>query len=309
MIDIAHHLKAIHREVAKQRTESGEVVGVLLRRDYNAGVQDVWDALTDPERIKRWFLPVSGDLRAGGTFQLEGNAGGDILTCEPPKLLKLTFGGPTSLVELRLTSTGDEDTVLELDHTVPIEFAGSGAGAFYVGPGWDGAFLALALFLNGMTTDDPAAAANSPEAQEFSRQSVHAWAVAVESSGTATADEIAAGKEMSLAQFAPDTTQDEALPPRRAGARSPPDPRTACLSTVLARSSPRPGEHRPVTALRPGSLAALTSSHRSLLNGQCRHAEPPDSGRTTRTPPAAHPGGPHTPWASHPVGLPADDLA
>ncbi|HWO60033.1 MAG TPA: SRPBCC domain-containing protein, partial [Umezawaea sp.] len=154
-----------------------------------------------PDRIKRWFLPVSGELRAGGTFQLEGNAGGDILTCDPPTLLKLTFGGPTSLVELRLTATGDEDTTLELAHTVPIEMAGSGAGALYVGPGWDGAFLALALFLDGETTDDPAAAANSPEAQEFSRRSVHAWAAAVETSGTATAAETTAATEMSLAQF------------------------------------------------------------------------------------------------------------
>jgi len=208
MIDIANHLKAIHREVGRQHSPSGEVVGVVLRRDYNAHVDDVWNALTDPDRIKRWFLPVSGDLRAGGTFQLEGNAGGDILTCDPPTLLKLTFGGPTSLVELRLTATGDEDTTLELDHTVPIEMAGNGAGALYVGPGWDGALLALALFLDGVTTDDPAAAANSPEALEFSRQSVHAWAAAVETSGTATAAEITAATEMSLAQFAPDTTTE-----------------------------------------------------------------------------------------------------
>ena len=44
----------------------------------------MWDACTDPERIGRWFLPVSGDLRLGGRYQLEGNAGGEILRCEPP---------------------------------------------------------------------------------------------------------------------------------------------------------------------------------------------------------------------------------
>ncbi|HEX6345618.1 SRPBCC domain-containing protein [Umezawaea sp.] len=206
MIDIANHLKAIHREVGRGQAASGEVVSVLLRREYDAHVADVWDALTDPDRVKRWFLPVSGDLREGGTFQLEGNAGGDILTCLPPTTLKVTFGGPTSVVELRLTAIGDEGTALELEHTVPIEMAGSGAGALYVGPGWDGAFLALALFLAGETAEDPAAAANSPEAQEFSRRSVRAWVAVVESSGTATADEIAAATEVSLAQFAPDVT-------------------------------------------------------------------------------------------------------
>jgi len=211
MIDIANQIKAIHREVGKRPTASGEGVGVLLQRSYEAPIEDVWDAVTDPDRVKRWFLPLSGDLRVGGSFQLEGNAGGEILACEPPRLLKVTFGGPTSIVELRLSSNGDSDTLLELEHTVPIEMAGSGAGALYVGPGWDGAFMALGLFLNGEVSDDPVAAGNAPQGQEFSRQSVHVWANVVESSGTATADDIAAATEVSLAQFAPDltTTQND----------------------------------------------------------------------------------------------------
>jgi uncharacterized protein YndB with AHSA1/START domain len=207
MIDVASQLKAIHREVSKgpiENGESGESVSVLLRRGYDAPIEDVWDAMTDPDRVRRWFLPVSGDLRVGGAFQLEGNAGGEILNCEPPRLLKVTFGGPASVVELRLSADGDDNTVLELEHTVPIEMAGSGAGALYVGPGWDGALMALGLFLRGEVSDDPVAAANSPQAQEFSRQSVHAWVAAIESSGTATPDDIAAATAASLAQFAPD---------------------------------------------------------------------------------------------------------
>jgi uncharacterized protein YndB with AHSA1/START domain len=210
VIDIASHLKAIHREVGNRPTESGEVVSVSLRRSFNSPIEDVWDALTNPERMQRWFLPISGDLRVGGTFQLEGNAGGDIIECSPPRLLRLTFGGPTSLVELRLSPAGDSQTVLELEHTVPIEMAGSGAGALYVGPGWDGAFMALGLFLDGVVSDDPVAAANSPQGQEFSRQSVHAWAAAIESSGTASMNEIVAATEASLAQFAPDPDATQA---------------------------------------------------------------------------------------------------
>ena len=129
MIDIHSQLEAIHREVGKGPAEGGEEIGVLLRRTYPALIEDVWDAVTDPERIERWFLPLSGDLRRGGNFQLEGNAGGDILECEPPTRLRVTFGSPTSLVELRLSPYGDESTILELEHTVPIEMAGSGAGA------------------------------------------------------------------------------------------------------------------------------------------------------------------------------------
>jgi uncharacterized protein YndB with AHSA1/START domain len=206
MIDIASQLNAISRQVERQPTAdgAGELVRVLLRRSYDTPVEDVWDAVTDPDRMKRWFLPVSGDLRVGGNFQLEGNASGEILACEPPRLLRVTFGDPNSIVELRLTAQGDGDTVLELEHTVPIEIAQSGAGAMWVGPGWDGALLGLGLFLGGEAVGDPVAAANSPEAQAFSKESVRAWAAVVEDSGTATAEQLAAATEVSLAQFAPD---------------------------------------------------------------------------------------------------------
>ena len=204
MIDIARHLSAVHREVsAKPETET---VRVLLRRSYDAEVDDVWSAVTDPERVRRWFLPLTGDLRVGGAFQLEGHAGGDILDCEPPRLLRVTFGGPTSIVELRLTSGGERGgtTVLELDHSVPLEMAGSAAGALYVGPGWDGAVLGLGLFLAGELIEDPVAMANSLEVQDFSLQSLRLWAAIARESNSATEDEIAAATEVSSMQFAPD---------------------------------------------------------------------------------------------------------
>jgi uncharacterized protein YndB with AHSA1/START domain len=206
MIDIANQLSAIHRQVERQPTAdgAGERVSVLLRRSYDTAAQDVWDALTDPDRLKRWFMPVSGDLRVGGGFQLEGNASGQILTCEPPRRLRVTFGDPNSIVELRLTAQGDGATALELEHTVPIEIAQSGAGAMWVGPGWDGALLGLGLFLRGEVVGDPVEAANSPEARAFSKESVHAWAAVVEDSGTATAEQLAEATQISLAQFAPD---------------------------------------------------------------------------------------------------------
>jgi uncharacterized protein YndB with AHSA1/START domain len=207
VIDIINQIEAIDRDVSKREGADGEEVAVLIRRSYDAPNTDVWDALTDPERVKRWFYPVSGDLRAGGKFQLEGNAGGEIVSCEPPRLLRVTFGGPTSVVELRLSSDGEDRTVLELEHTVPIAMAMNGAGALYTGPGWDGAFVSLDLYLHGVVADDPIAAANSPEALELSRQSVHVWIAAVEASGTATADEIAVAAEMSFATFAPGSAE------------------------------------------------------------------------------------------------------
>src|SRR3712207_2262286 len=119
-IDVAGQLAAIHRDVqlraAGTEATGDEVVAVLLRREYTADAADVWDALTDPDRLRRWFLPVTGDLRPGGAFQTEGNAGGEILTCEAPRLLRVTWGDAASVVALRLTPVADDRTAVELEH-------------------------------------------------------------------------------------------------------------------------------------------------------------------------------------------------
>jgi uncharacterized protein YndB with AHSA1/START domain len=207
-IDLAEQIGAISRHVEQQHSEAGEVVTVTLERRYPAEVTDVWQAITDPERVRRWFVPLTGDLRPGGNFQFEGHAGGNIMTCEPPRHLLVTFGGETSIVDVLLSGDG-EQTLLRLTHSVPLELAGSTAGALYVGPGWDGALLGIALYLAGEVSGDPVAAANSPEVQDFNVRSIQEWIAAVEGSGTADADAIAAAQQASLAQFAPDLVRPE----------------------------------------------------------------------------------------------------
>jgi uncharacterized protein YndB with AHSA1/START domain len=203
MIDIPQEIGAISRKVAQQATANGATVVVTVTRRLSARIEDVWSALTDPEHVRRWFLPLTGDLRAGGTYQLEGNASGDILVCEPPAHLAITFGGTSSLVDLRLTADG-KLTLLVFDHTVTMEMAGSTAGALYVGPGWDGAVLALNEYLAGRLTEDPVTAADSPESQAFSAESIDAWTAIIQASGTTDADAIATARKAALAQFAPD---------------------------------------------------------------------------------------------------------
>lgn len=207
-IDIAKEIGATSRHVARHHTQDGEVVAVTMQRLYAADGTDVWQAITDPDRVRRWFLPLTGDLREGGNFQLEGHAGGDILTCEPPRHLLVTFGGESSIVDMTLSADG-EQTLLQLTHSVPLELAGGVAGALYVGPGWDGALLGIALHLAGEVTADPVAAANSPEVQNFNVSSINEWIAVIEASGAAGADEILAARQASLAQFAPDLVRPD----------------------------------------------------------------------------------------------------
>jgi hypothetical protein len=134
---------------------------------------------------------------------VEGNAEGEIRECAPPSALTVTWGAPVSVVRVRLSDSGGS-TVLELEHTVPAAFAGSGAGALYVGPGWDVALLGLSLWLRGELVDDPAAWEASAEVRAVSAASIDAWVATVTASGTATADDLVAATAAARAQFTPD---------------------------------------------------------------------------------------------------------
>ncbi len=178
MVDIVREIDAVEREVGGGRLDGAEARTVVLRRRYEASVDDVWDALTSPERISRWFLPVSGDYRIGGRFQFEGNAGGEILACDRPHRLQVTWGDASEVV-LKLTPVDDAATTLELEHTavVPDEmWTQFGPGA--VGVGWEGGLLGLALHLQGGSIADPMAWQLSDEGRAFFARSSEAWGAA-----------------------------------------------------------------------------------------------------------------------------------
>ena len=92
MSDPISELDAVQRSVDSAPVAGGEARVVRLSRTYDAPIADVWDALTNAERISRWFLPISGDLHVGGHYQLEGNAGGEILECDEPNRLPRDMG-------------------------------------------------------------------------------------------------------------------------------------------------------------------------------------------------------------------------
>jgi uncharacterized protein YndB with AHSA1/START domain len=200
VIDIIDQLNRIHREVGGTEPNGHTVA---LRRTYDTTIEDLWDACTDPERISRWFLPVSGDLRLGGTYQLKGNAGGEILRCEAPRLLRVSwvFGEfPTSEVELRLSPGDDGGTTLHLEHIAgvdPDKWATYGPGA--VGVGWDLGLLGLGLHLSGGGVAKPDGWDQSPAAVEFVTRSSDAWGVAYEASGAATEDVTSAVRQTTAA--------------------------------------------------------------------------------------------------------------
>jgi uncharacterized protein YndB with AHSA1/START domain len=204
--DITGQIDATSRTVGSAEGSAGGSHRVVLRRRYPAPVADVWDACTSPARIARWLSPVTGDLRPGGSYQLEGNAGGTIACCEPPHLLRVTWvlrDSPPSRVELRLSAQGDQDTLLELEHAGLSDdafWAQFGPGA--VGVGWDLALLGLSLHLSGQARPDAGAWLRSPEGTGFVIRSSSAWGEAFQAAGAAPGPAAAAAREVT-AFYAP----------------------------------------------------------------------------------------------------------
>lgn len=188
-MDVDNELKSVQRETG---AGPDQLKTVWLRREYDADVADVWDALINPERLPRWFVPVTGDFRVGGRYQVEGNAGGEILECEPPHRLRVSwvFGDDPAFSEVAVTlSTADGGgTVFELLHSAdvpPERWAEFGPGA--VGVGWDLTLLGLSLHLGGGSLQDqgidPQVWAISEEGVRFALGASAAWGAALEASG------------------------------------------------------------------------------------------------------------------------------
>src|SRR5947199_437407 len=118
MIDVSHQISAVERRVGSRVLDAGQARVVTITQTYDAEVEDVWDAVTDAERIPRWFLPVTGDLRVGGRYELKGNASGTIESCDPPRSFTATweYGGEVSWIELRLIAEHENRTRFVLEH-------------------------------------------------------------------------------------------------------------------------------------------------------------------------------------------------
>ncbi len=216
--DIPRQIGAVTRRLENRLHEGRPARVVVAARTYDTTVDDLWDAITSKERIPRWFLPISGDLRLGGRYQLQGNAGGTITRCEPPRVVAMTweFGGDVTWLEVTLEPTSDGRAHLQLEHVAHVpeprwdEF---GPGA--VGVGWDTALVGLASHLATGTAVDPREAMawlGSENGREFVRRSSDDWCRASIDAGTDVAAATAAAARTTAAYTGepadPTTTQD-----------------------------------------------------------------------------------------------------
>jgi uncharacterized protein YndB with AHSA1/START domain len=187
-LDTRDQLDAVDRVVSTGSRDGQETKSVVLTQTYPVGLDDLWDACTTAERISRWLMPITGDLRVGGRYQLHGNAGGLIEECVPRERLALTweFNDQVTWVVATFAETG-EGAQVRIEHIAQVDeqlWEQFGPGA--VGIGWDMMLLGLSLHLTTGVHLDAAQALEwqtSPEGVAYMRRSVDAWCEAQVASG------------------------------------------------------------------------------------------------------------------------------
>lgn len=202
--DLSAHIGTTERVVHHIEHNGKPARSIIASRLFDTDVADLWDAVTKPERLARWFAPVSGDLEPGGKYRIEGNASGTITECEPPSKFSLTweFADQVSWVNVQLVPQ-DMKTRLELEHIAHVDLTdpqdhwtifGPGAG----GVGWELAYLGLALHTTHPETNETFEAGQewmvSEEALGFYRTTSRLWAQAAIAAGESEQDALDAAE-------------------------------------------------------------------------------------------------------------------
>lgn len=195
--DLERHLGAARRQAVSGERDGVAVRSTVLSRDYDTTVEDLWDAVTNPARLARWFGAVTGDFALNGRYAVPGNASGTITACAPPHHLALTweFGGGVSWVEVRLQPAG-AGARLTVEHIAPLgdHMAKFGPGA--AGVGWEFSAMELDRYLADPEGErlDENSFVKTPAGRAFIAGCSTGWAQAAIADGDAPADALAAAE-------------------------------------------------------------------------------------------------------------------
>ena len=185
--DVEGSLSAVERSVSALERDGKPARAVTISRSYETTIEDLWDAVTNGERIPRWSLPISGDLELGGRYQLEGNAGGVVTACERLSHFALTweFGGDVSWVDISVSDEGAGRSRLTVTHTAHLSEHWDEFGPGAVGVGWEMALLGLALHISqpNEPMPDEVAFATSLDGKAIITGSSEAWGQAAVAAG------------------------------------------------------------------------------------------------------------------------------
>jgi uncharacterized protein YndB with AHSA1/START domain len=120
-------------------TREGDQRVLTITRVFRAPIQDVWAAVTEPDRLLRWIGTFTGDPASGRVkFRMTAEEGAqeedmEIRECTPPQVLKVTAHTSEGHWHLDLL-------LEEHDGTTTLTFAQPDidpVAAEMIGPGWE----------------------------------------------------------------------------------------------------------------------------------------------------------------------------
>ena len=173
--------RSIAHSLTSGSKDERETRSVTLSREFSVPVAELWSAITTADRIGKWMTAVSGDLRLGGRYQLEGNAGGSVTACEPERSFEITweYAGAVGWVSVAVEEVTDSRSRLTLTHTDHVyEEFWNQYGPGGTGVGWDLSFLGLARHVERGEQQPPETEGweSSPEGVAFVTACSNDWA-------------------------------------------------------------------------------------------------------------------------------------
>jgi uncharacterized protein YndB with AHSA1/START domain len=150
----SHRTGVSHGLAGSLRAVDGKAV-VRMEDAFETGIDDLWSALTDPQRLARWIARVEGDLRLGGQFRASFTSGwegpGRVDVCDPPRRLLVTMAqdqDDETVIAAELIPDGDRTRLVVEERGLPLnEAADHGAG-------WQAHVEDLAAHLSGRPRAD-----------------------------------------------------------------------------------------------------------------------------------------------------------
>ena len=108
--------------------------GVVRMEDrFDTRIEDLWGALTEPDRLAKWYGEVEGELAQGGEFTvritLAGERTGLVEACEPPQHLLLQMRDPDArpgqpkqtVIEAHLSAEGTQTRLVWETRGLPVD--------------------------------------------------------------------------------------------------------------------------------------------------------------------------------------------
>jgi len=131
----SHRTGAGDGPVGSLRAVDGKAV-VRMEDVFDTDIDDLWSALTDPQRLSRWIARVEGDLRPGGQFRASFASGwegpGRVDVCDPPRRLVVIMSqdeDDETVIAAELVRDGDWTRLVVEERGLPLaEAADHGAG-------------------------------------------------------------------------------------------------------------------------------------------------------------------------------------